>query len=524
MSLHSKLIFLLSFLFISAILNSIFIFKLKEDEKEKLKWVNHTHKVIIETKNFLSHMQDAETGQRGFLLTIDTTYLEPYNTGVINAKKHFTNLQELTSDNPKQQKRLNLIKKYMELKLTELDETIELTQNNNNNNKALEIVKQNKGKQYMDDIRDILNEFINMEMFLLKERESDFTKHSDMITNLVKLEIIFFIFLALLTLLFLNKNLFTPLKLLLSSTQKMEKGEKVNITDADIKSNNEIGYLLSSFLKMHDKVSIRTKELQNYKNELEVKVKEEIDKNTEKDKIMLAQSRHAAMGEMISMIAHQWRQPITTIAMGANNLLVDLDLNELSEENIKEESQSILKQTEYLSKTIDDFKNFFRPNKEIEEVGLEEVMDEAEKIIGKYLEDSQVTLSIKHENGYKVKTYSRELLQVYINLLKNAKEAVVENIEKNRHIDVLINSDAKNVITTICDNGGGIDKVTIKKIFDPYFSTKDEKSGTGLGLYMSKIIIEKHLHGTIEAYNTEDGACFKVAIPKEWRGGEVENE
>jgi len=232
-----------------------------------------------------------------------------------------------------------------------------------------------------------------------------------------------------------------------------------------------------------------------------------------KEEIMIAQSRHAAMGEMIGMIAHQWRQPITVIAMGANNLLVDIDLHEVSEENIKEESQSILKQ-----KTIDDFKNFFRPDKEIEEVRLEEVMNEAEKIIGKSLEHEKVALSIKHENGYKVKTYSRELLQVYINLLKNAKEVLVEHREKDRHIDVVISDDAEYVITTICDNGGGIDKTIMDKIFDPYFTTKDEKTGTGLGLYMSKTIIEKHLHGTIEVYNTEDGACFKIAIPMEGGG------
>lgn len=237
----------------------------------------------------------------------------------------------------------------------------------------------------------------------------------------------------------------------------------------------------------------------------------------DKEEIMIAQSRHAAMGEMIGMIAHQWRQPITVIAMGANNLLADLELNEVNDKSIREESRSILKQTEYLSKTIDDFRNFFRPNKEAEETQLENIMIEAKKIIGKSLQHNNITLTVKHENGYKVKTYSRELLQVYINLLKNAKEVLVEKQKKERFIDVTFSHTENHIITTICDNGGGIDVAIIDKIFEPYFSTKDEKTGTGLGLYMSKIIVEKHLHGTLKVSNSDNGACFKVIIPMQWK-------
>ncbi|MBU0720336.1 transporter substrate-binding domain-containing protein [bacterium] len=235
----------------------------------------------------------------------------------------------------------------------------------------------------------------------------------------------------------------------------------------------------------------------------------------EKEELMITQSRHAAMGEMIGMIAHQWRQPITVIAMGANNILVDIELGETDEESFKTQAKNILEQTEYLSKTIDDFRNFFRPNKEKEQIRLEDVMKEAENIISKSLEHADIELRIEHKNGYMVRTYSRELLQVYINLLKNAKEALVEKRKKERWIHVLISDDADYVISTVCDNGGGVDKAIIKKIFDPYFSTKDEITGTGLGLYMSKTIVEKHLHGILQVKNTQDGACFIVKIPKE---------
>jgi len=241
------------------------------------------------------------------------------------------------------------------------------------------------------------------------------------------------------------------------------------------------------------------------------------EKLADKEEIIIAQSRHAAMGEMIGMIAHQWRQPISVIAMGANNLLIDIDLNELNEESITEEAQSIIKQTDHLSKTIDDFRNFFRPDKEVEEVDLKEIMYEVKKIIGKSLEFKQIVLSIKNEKCFKVNTYSRELLQVFINILKNAEEALFENREKDRQINVTISNDKECVVIIICDNGGGIDEKITDKIFNPYFSTKDKKTGTGLGLYMSKTIIEKHLNGTIDIYNTENGVCFKIAIPIKWR-------
>ncbi|MCU7834776.1 MAG: PAS domain-containing protein [gamma proteobacterium symbiont of Taylorina sp.] len=233
----------------------------------------------------------------------------------------------------------------------------------------------------------------------------------------------------------------------------------------------------------------------------------------EQEEIMIAQSRHAAMGEMIGMIAHQWRQPITVIAMGANNMLVDIELDDVSTPAFKEYAQSILKQTDHLSQTIDDFRNFFRPNKETDEVELGDVMAEAETIIGKSLENSLITLSVKNNNCRKITTFSRELLQVYINLLKNSKEALLENRTKDRRIDVVIHDAAEHIITTICDNGGGIDKAIIDKIFEPYFSTKDKKNGAGLGLYMSKTIVEKHLNGTISIENVEDGICMRIEIP-----------
>lgn len=260
MGLRVKIILFMSFLFLTAIGNALFTFQLEKHGEEKLKWVNHTHTVIIKTEAFLSSVQDTETGQRGFLLTGDSNYLEPYYAGLIEAKKHISDLKNLTSDNPKQQKRLDIIQESMDLKFDELALTIKLTQENNNHNtKALEIVKQNNGKRYMDQVRSNIKELINEEMILLEQRKGDFRAHRAKITTIIIAEIMFFIFLAIITISFLNKNLFHPLRLLLTNTHKMEDGEKIDITD--ITSNDEMGYLLSSFLRMNEKVHSRTERL-----------------------------------------------------------------------------------------------------------------------------------------------------------------------------------------------------------------------------------------------------------------------
>ncbi|MCK5110608.1 MAG: DUF3365 domain-containing protein [Arcobacteraceae bacterium] len=239
------------------------------------------------------------------------------------------------------------------------------------------------------------------------------------------------------------------------------------------------------------------------------------EENRRKEEVMLAQSRHAAMGEMISMIAHQWRQPIAIIAMWANNITADIDMDEIDDENFKKYAFNIVTQTEHLSQTIDDFRNFFRPDKKREKVLIKDVMEECLSVIGKSLENNNIEIEKNYQSDNIAKIHSRELMQVYINIIKNAKEAVIERNIKDKKIIIDIYEDKNHIITTIKDNALGIDEGIMQKIFDPYFTTKNVKIGTGLGLYMSKTIVEKHLNGTISVKNTEDGACFTVILPKD---------
>lgn len=235
----------------------------------------------------------------------------------------------------------------------------------------------------------------------------------------------------------------------------------------------------------------------------------------EQEEMMIAQSRHVAMGEMIGMIAHQWRQPITGIAMEANILLLDVELDEVTNERITKKAKEILKLTEHLSKTIDDFRNFFRPNKDKDKVKIVDILLEAEQIMGKSLEHHNITLSIESDEHETIPTYSREMLQVLLNLIKNAQEAIEQHTPVGGRIDGNIVDKGDSIVITVSDNGGGIEESILNRIFEPYFSTKGKETGTGLGLYMTKTIINKHLHGTINARNTDVGVEFTLVIPKQ---------
>ncbi len=234
----------------------------------------------------------------------------------------------------------------------------------------------------------------------------------------------------------------------------------------------------------------------------------------EKEQMMLAQSKNAAMGEMISMIAHQWRQPITTISMNANNIIADIELNEFDENIIKEIAHNIGEQTQFLSKTIDDFRNFFREEKEIEEFKISELINELDSILLASIKNNNIIYKVEYEPSLSISTHKRELLQVLLNLVKNAKEALLEHKNNNKIIELTFKEEEENIQIIVKDNAGGIKEENLDKIFKAYFTTKKEMNGTGLGLYMSKMIIEKNLKGTLNVTNEKDGAQFIITIKK----------
>jgi len=228
---------------------------------------------------------------------------------------------------------------------------------------------------------------------------------------------------------------------------------------------------------------------------------------------MVAQSRQAAMGDMISMIAHQWRQPISIISMEANSLEADLELeNEISNETLSHLAKTIAIQTQHLSKTIDDFRNFFKPNKEVQSTTLNNVFSNIKSLIQRSLDNNGITLSIKIEEDYQIITYKNELVQVLVNLILNARDAIEERGTSRGKIDIEVIKKENKVYIEVCDNGVGISKELFDKLGEPYISSKG-KNGTGLGLYMSSVIVTKHLQGSLRWKNISDGACFSVILP-----------
>jgi len=234
----------------------------------------------------------------------------------------------------------------------------------------------------------------------------------------------------------------------------------------------------------------------------------------DKNKLIVKQSRLAAMGEMISMIAHQWRQPLTGMGMTTDNLLLDIELQDIDENRFKENLELINKQIAYLSHTIDDFRNFFKPNSKIEKIKINTLIDESCQIINSTLKKNNIKIKKIDDNDITIMTKRNDLMQVILNLIKNSMDAYMINDLQDRVIKISTNDDSKNIEIKIKDNAGGISDKIIEKVFDPYFSTKDKKHGTGLGLYMSKMIVENHFQGELLVNTVDNSTTFSIVIPK----------
>ena len=246
--------------------------------------------------------------------------------------------------------------------------------------------------------------------------------------------------------------------------------------------------------------------------ELEKRVREEIEKNRKKDEQILYQSKLAKMGEMMSMIAHQWRQPLATISSIVLSLKFKMELNSLDEKTLKTKLNNIGISVDYLSKTIDDFRDFFKIHKERDKTTFQEVLKPVLEIANLSLLNKNIDVIVKLDYNKPIYIYSNELKQVILNILKNSEDVMIERDIKNRKIEIRTFKKGNKIFLLIADNGGGVEQEIIDKIFDPYFSTKDSKNGTGLGLYMSKIIIEKHLKGELIVENRGGGAVFKIIL------------
>ena len=288
----------------------------------------------------------------------------------------------------------------------------------------------------------------------------------------------------------------------LSENTYKKRAKKVLIEQKKDKKNALILKALSHL------ISQTSSELEEINLSLEDKINKEIEKNRQKDKALLQQSKLAQMGEMLSMIAHQWRQPLSAISATSGSLTLKARRGSLDKDTIMELSKSITEYSQHLSATIDDFRNFFKDDKRKKSITLEEIVIGALNIVESSISGSNIKINLDIDSHTEMLTYKNEIMQVVLNIIKNAEDALVENKIQNPMINIKIIG-SKLIIS---DNAGGIPQKIMDKIFEPYFSTKTKKDGTGLGLYMSKTIIEEHCGGKLSVRNDENGAVFTLEL------------
>jgi len=264
--------------------------------------------------------------------------------------------------------------------------------------------------------------------------------------------------------------------------------------------------LYDKYGKIEAYISIRLDITQS--EELTEQVIEEENKSKVAQQMMQQQSRLAQMGEMLSMIAHQWRQPLSAISASAGVLYIKANRDTLDKDTAIKLANKITSFSKHLSSTIDDFRDFFKSNKNKNKTNFNNILKSVLDIVSISLEQKGISVNINIISEDEFITFENEVKQVLLNLIKNAEDALLEKKIDNKQINIEINNN--NLV--LSDNAGGIPLDIIEKIFDPYFSTKTKKDGTGLGLYMSKIIIKEHCNGNLEVKNNNLGAEFTITL------------
>lgn len=299
----------------------------------------------------------------------------------------------------------------------------------------------------------------------------------------------------------------------------------------NIQRKDEIGQLSRSFNLMVDALQQSRAKLQNYNQELErsvaertqaldelnrtldQRVRDEIAKRKEQESLLIHQSRLAAMGEMIGAIAHQWRQPLNALSLVMQNVSMQQRMGTLSEESMARMQDKAGQLVQRMSSTIDEFRDMFKPGKHSEAFSLVQSLRSATGIMEGVFRNHNIELQLECDESIKLFGVPGEFSQVVLNLISNAKDALLQSRQTAPNILIRAYVVGTRVFLEVEDNGGGIPTDVLGKVFEPYFTTKDEGLGTGIGLYMSKMIVENNMNGRLLAANAEHGARFTINLP-----------
>jgi signal transduction histidine kinase len=412
---------------------------------------------------------------------ISSTIFEPtFITSTI--KKLFLVSKPKNSNNILQQNIiLNINHKITELhsKLDSILKHLKYNQNRLNTQQISEVYNQ------INSINIYITNLINYDLNTAIEEKRDTQKVFDILTQILNLSIIFvFLFSILLSILLINN--FKKLHLVLEDT-----------------------------------VNEKTKQLQLLNENLEKRIQQEVQSSRKKDLIMFQQARLASLGEMIANIAHQWRQPLGSIMVIIQGFALKSSRAKLNNEYVQQKANDAMMLANNMSQTLEDFQNFFKPNKTKTAFSIKMCLEDSLKLCKYFIEEENIQVDIDIKNDLELYGFYNELSQVILNIISNSKDALMQKTS-TKLIQIRVKRVKNQAKIYIYDNGGGINKEVLPKIFEPYYTTKYKSNGTGIGLYMSKQIIEKQMQGSIvcknlyykmDGKNLEPCTLFVVAVP-----------
>ena len=334
----------------------------------------------------------------------------------------------------------------------------------------------------------------------------------------------------------LNLAVTKPLKELQIAVRKAESLDYDQFLP--IKRSDDIGELVSAYNELIKRIKQRENELQDINGRLKNMVELETGLRQKNEQLLFEQQKFVDMGRMVNAIAHQWRQPLNIIGLAVQSYLISQRDGRFDVEEAADFEEKIMTMLQHMSTTIDDFRNFFRSDKTEKQFSIITSMIEVIRLISAQMKYNGIILNYTCRSGSEIFVYAEgisenpgkmaetaivsgfpgELKQAVLNIIQNSKDAILKEIRAGKInegiIDIILEVDGDRISFSISDNGGGIDNTVIERMFEPYFTTKQNEEGTGIGLYMTRAIIENHMKGSITASNTRDGAMLTVLLPK----------
>ncbi|MBF0318361.1 MAG: HAMP domain-containing histidine kinase [Nitrospirae bacterium] len=275
-----------------------------------------------------------------------------------------------------------------------------------------------------------------------------------------------------------------------------------------------------SLLNVNSQLEKKTHELEQLNCILEEQVRDKVNEIRQNEQMLIQQSKMAAMGEMIGAIAHQWKQPLSALSVNIQDIKDAYEFGELNSEYIDNIIRTSNEQVGFMSKTVDDFRNFFKPSKEMAVFNVVNSIKEILSMFTNMFNKNNISVRLHYDDAGNLKCtgYPNEFKQVILNIINNSKDAIVSRRAKDQKahfegtVKIAVHNEDQDIAVIISDNAGGIPEAIIERVFEPYFTTKPSDIGTGIGLYMSRTIIETNMGGRLTVRNTEDGAEFKITM------------